>query len=256
MTSTTADAPDAPASEPSATTRPTPPGWLQLWHRLVSYLMADAVGGPKVIKLAWVINLQKGATGLFVLGLMAAYDNFGVDAWVYCALHGSYGLIWLMKHLAFRDASWEVKVTIPSAIIAWGAVLAPYWIAPVLVVTDVLGERPPAPPWMLGLSIFLYAMGVSIMVAADAQKHFVLKHKRGLIDDGMFARVRNPNYLGEMLLYASFALLARHFVPWVVLGFVWSVLFMKNMLMKDVSLSRHPGWAAYKKRSGLLTPWL
>jgi len=27
------------------------------------------------------------------------------------------------------------------------------------------------------------------------------------------------------------------------------------MLVKDASISRHPGWAGYKARSGLLIPW-
>ena len=40
---------------------------------------------------------------------------------------------------------------------------------------------------------------------ADVQKYFVLRAKRGLITDGLFSRSRNPNYLGEMFIYGSFA---------------------------------------------------
>ena len=40
---------------------------------------------------------------------------------------------------------------------------------------------------------------------ADAQKYFTLRLKRGLITDGMYRYIRHPNYLGEMMLYGSFA---------------------------------------------------
>ena len=56
------------------------------------------------------------------------------------------------------------------------------------------------------------------MMASDAQKHYTLQYKRGLITTGWFSRVRHPNYLGEMMLYASFAVVAGHVLPWLVLA--------------------------------------
>jgi protein-S-isoprenylcysteine O-methyltransferase Ste14 len=66
--------------------------------------------------------------------------------------------------------------------------------------------------------------------------------------------MRHPNYLGEMLIYASFALMVRHWIPWAILSFIWTSVFMTNIAAQEVSLSRHPGWAAYKARTGLLLP--
>jgi protein-S-isoprenylcysteine O-methyltransferase Ste14 len=94
------------------------------------------------------------------------------------------------------------------------------------------------------------------MVGADAQKYFVLRARRGLITDGFFARTRNPNYLGEMMIYASFAIVAGHWLPWLVLAWVWLGVFVPNMLRKDASMSRYPEWSDYKARSGLLLPRL
>ena len=91
--------------------------------------------------------------------------------------------------------------------------------------------------------------------AGDAQKFFTLKYRpRALITEGLFSRSRNINYLGEMLIYSAFALVANN--AWLVLAnlLMWTSLFRANMMKKDASLSRYPGFAEYKERSNLLLP--
>ncbi len=225
---------------------------LSAWLKLRAHLSEELLGGPRAIKLAWVINFQKGGTLPFVLALMVATDTWTATAWTYLALHGSYGLVWLLKELTFPDPGWQTRVSLGGALSSFAAVLGPYWLAPVLLTTQRL-EQPPAV--LAGASV-LYALGVVLMVGADAQKYFVLKARRGLITDGFFARTRNPNYLGEMMLYASFAVVAGHWAPWLVLACVWSALFFPNMWRKDASMARYPEWAAYTARTGLLLPKL
>ena len=220
------------------------------WLKVRDYLSDDLLGGPKVLKASWVINLQKGGTLPFVLFLMWRFDNWTPTAWTYAALHGSYGLCWLLKDRVFPDPSWEKKVTFGGAFIMWALVLGLYWIAPVLIVTG----RVEAPAWTLALATIVYVLGVVLMMGADGQKYFTLKVKRGLITDGFFARVRHPNYLGEMMLYGSFALLAGHWAPWAVLAWVWLGLFLPNMLRKEASMARYPEWKDYVARSGFLLP--
>ncbi len=217
---------------------------------LRDYLTDDFLGGPKLFTLASTINLQKGGTLVFVFALMWIYDVWTPTAWTYLGLHGSYGLIWLLKEAIFPDPGWQKKITIAGAVNAWLFVLGLYWIAPWLIVTRHIEQ----PPGVLGAAIVLYALGVVLMVGADVQKYFVLRARRGLIVDGFFARTRNPNYLGEMMLYASFAVVAGHWLPWVVLAWVWLFLFVPNMLRKDLSMARHPEWTAYKSRTWLLLP--
>jgi protein-S-isoprenylcysteine O-methyltransferase Ste14 len=246
--------PEPPAS--AAESRATAPAWARALHTLATHLSQDVGGGPRPWKLATLINLQKGGTGLFVLGLMAAFGSWGSAAWTYLALHGTYGLCWLLKHAAFPDARWNARATWAGGLLTWLAVLGPYWIAPVLVVTPLLGPRPEPAPWLLALAIAMHTVGLTLMLAADAQKHAALARGPGLISDGLFSRIRHPNYLGEMLLYAAYALLARHWLPWLVLAWVWGLVFLPNILLIEASLSRHPGWAAYKARTGFLLPSL
>lgn len=220
------------------------------WDRLRDHLGFDLFGGPRPLKMATVINLQKGGTLPFVLALMVATGDTGPTMWTYAALHGSYGMCWLLKDRVFPDPNWERPVTLGGALASWALVLGPYWLAPVLVALDPTE----APPWLLAVATLVYALGLALMIGSDAQKYFVLRARKGLVTDGFFARTRNPNYLGEMMIYASFALVARHWAPWLVLGWVWGGIFLPNMLRKDRSMARYPEWAAYKARTGLLLP--
>ncbi len=218
----------------------------------MEHVGVDFLGGPRVLKAAWVINLQKGSTLLFVLGLMWRFDVWTPTAWTYAALHGSYGVAWLLKDRLFPDPNWEKRITFGSAFMMWAAGLGLYWIAPVIIVT----RRVEMPAWVLALTTFSYAIGLVLMVGSDAQKYFTLRVRRGLITDGFFARIRHPNYLGEMMIYGSFAALAGHWLPWAVLAWVWTGVFLPNMLRKEASMARYPEWAGYVARSGFLLPAL
>ena len=160
-------------------------------------------------------------------------------------------MLWLLKERIFPDRQWQQPIGWVGAVGGF-LVLALYWLAPFLLISS--GAVPPMP--LVALAIALNLLGVFLHFGSDAQKHFVLKLQPGLIDDGFFARCRNTNYLGELLIYLSFALLAMHWLPYGVLaGFAFGV-FLPNMRKKDASLSRYPGFAAYRERSGLLLPRL
>lgn len=229
------------------------PGWAIAVNAFNTYLSQDLLGGPRPVKTAWVINLHKFLTVFVVSLFMILFDNFSTAAWVYLALHGTYGFCWLLKHAAFRDPKWETRITFGSAIFLF-LLLGTYWVAPFLLISDTLGNRPAPPIWLITFCVAFFVLGVTIMVASDCQKNITLKYRPGLITDGMFKFVRHPNYLGEMMLYASFALLVQHWIPWVVLAYWWTTVFFVNMLMIESSISRHPEWDAYKARTGRLLP--
>jgi protein-S-isoprenylcysteine O-methyltransferase Ste14 len=222
------------------------------WLALRDHLAFDALGGPRPLRMATVINVQKGGTLLFCLLLMAATGTTTTTMWTYTALHGSYGLAWLIKDRVFPDPGWEKPVTLGGAVMTWLTVLGPYWVAPVLLALS--GWEAPAP--LLALATLTYAVGLVLMIGADAQKTFTLRVRRGLITDGFYARVRHPNYLGEMLIYGSFAAVSGHVLPWAVLAVVWSLVFVPNMIRKERSMSRYPEWPAYAARTGFLLPRL
>jgi len=231
------------------------PSWAVAMRRLTVFVSQDLGGGPRPWKLAWIINFQKGGTALFIAALMAYYGNHSTAAFVYLALHGSYGVAWLIKDLSFPDPSWQVRVTIGGGIAAFLGVLAPYWLIGWLLISRTAQPSYPLPDeaWFC-LCTSLVIVGVAIMVAADAQKYFTLRVRRALITDGMFRYVRHPNYLGEIMIYGAFGLMVWHWIPALILGGIWLGLFAVNMLVKEASMSRYPEWKAYSQRTWWLLP--
>jgi protein-S-isoprenylcysteine O-methyltransferase Ste14 len=203
------------------------------------------------MKVKHVINLHKGATAVYIAALMVVYQNFGVGPWVYLALHGTYGLLWLLKDRLYPDKQWEQPISLGAGAFTFGF-LGLYWVAPFLLISR--GVEPPLP--LVAAAIALNILGIFLHYVSDAQKYFTLKYQPGLITEGLFARCRNTNYLGEISIYLSFALLAMNWLPFAILGLVAALVFVPNMRKKDESLSRYPEFADYKARSGLLLPQL
>lgn len=229
------------------------PRWAARLHRVTNQSALGFLGGPRPLRLGTLISVQKGATGPFVLGLMWVYGTWTAAAWTYLALHGGYGVCWLIKDRVFPDPRWEVRITVGGAALALVSVLGLYWVLPWLLVSGAAGP-PERPAWLLAVAVSGHTVGLALMLGADAQRYFTLRERAGLITDGFFARTRNPNYLGEMMIYGSYGLLAAHWVAGAILAWVWLGLFLPNMLVKDASLSRYSGWAAWKARTGLLLP--
>ncbi|MBM3900420.1 MAG: DUF1295 domain-containing protein, partial [Gemmatimonadetes bacterium] len=190
------------------------PRWAAALQRLGRAASEDLFGGPRPWRFATVINLQKGATFLVLGCCLWYYGATGAPAWTYLALHGSYGLVWLLKDLAFPDPKWQVRVTIAGGLAAFSFVLGPYWVIGWLLLSGrVVPTYPVAEPIWLAGCVSLGVLGVALMIAADAQKYFTLRERRQLITDGVHRYIRHPNYLGEMMIYGSFALVVWHWIP-------------------------------------------
>ena len=201
------------------------------------------------MKIKHSINLHKATTFIFIFVLMIAYQNFTLDPWVYLALHGTYGILWLLKDRIYPDKQWEEEIPILQGIIVF-VVVCLYWVAPYILISS--GTEPPIP--LVAAAISLNIFGIFFHYSSDAQKYYTLKYKPGLITEGFFARCRNTNYLGEILIYLSFAMLAQHWLPYLILGGFLALIFIPNILKKDKSLSRYPEFRKYKANSGLIIP--
>lgn len=226
------------------------PVWAEFIYRYFNQLIFDAPG-KRVWKVAWWINFGKISPVFVFLGMMAYYDNFSTAAWVYTALHGVYGYCWLIKDFGFRDHQLNQKTSVLGALLFYITLGVGY-----IAIGWLFISRHVEPSNLdLFFAICLHHLGVVTMIAADGQRHFTLKYRKGLFTDGLYRYTRNPNYLGEIMLYGAYVYLADHWIAWLVLVAQSVLMFFPRMYAKDRAISRHPGWAEYKAQTGLVIPW-
>jgi hypothetical protein len=131
------------------------------------------------MKMRHFIDSHKGVTGVVIVLMMAWFDQWhNPTAWLYLALHGLYGLLWVSKSRLFPDRSWERPAGLGYGLLIWGS-LSLYWLAPLLL----MARDVQAPGWYLALCAALYASGVFLHFTADMQKHIRLQLQPGLISE-------------------------------------------------------------------------
>ena len=114
----------------------------------------------------------------------------------------------MLKEKIFPDPYFKEKINLITSITGF-VFLGSYWIAPFILISSQKSVSYP----IIAASISINTIGVFLHFASDAQKYFTLKIKKELIKDGFFKNIRNTNYLGEILIYLSFAILSVSFIP-------------------------------------------
>lgn len=217
------------------------------------------------MQLNHLINTFKILTGPYVAGLIWMTQSRRFDAHLYLALHGAYGVLWCSKEWFCPDTRFRVRVGVVQAG-ASAVYLLNYWVGPTLLIgscrwrsavkDSVCAPDDDISPERTVVAVAVYAIGLVLHFGADIQKHTALRAGRHLIRTGLFCSTRNPNYLGELLIYSSFALVVRRWIVWGVLLFNILIHWIPSMLRKDRSLARYPEFAEYAARSGLLFPYI
>ena len=87
------------------------------------WICHDLPPGPRLIPMRYYVNAHKGGMPFLIFGMMMYFNNYSLAAYLYLALHGSYGIIWCIKDFTFPDGSFERKVTLLPFLIGWFVVL-------------------------------------------------------------------------------------------------------------------------------------
>src|SRR5262245_49997400 len=136
--------------------------------------MADAaanqgkVTGANGMTVATYINAHKVLVVPVVLGLMWFYDNWSTDAFIYLSIHGTYSILWLLKHSMYADRRFEEKVPLWMGTLCIFLPLAGYYIAPYMLISRDVSVPPP----LVGLALFVYILGIFFHYVSDAQKYY------------------------------------------------------------------------------------
>ena len=199
------------------------------------------------------IDSHKGITFLAILGMIAYFNQWqNTTALIYLALHGTYGILWVLKSRIFPDKQWEEVRSIWYGLYIWAG-LSLYWITPFLITS----RASTVPGWLLALCTSMYTFGIFLHFVADMQKYIEIKYNPNhLITDGLLNKVRNINYFGELLIYLGFGLLAMHWLPILIIFLFIIIIWFPNMLKKEKSLSRYPEFVQYQQKSKLFIPFI
>ena len=210
------------------------------------------------------IDFHKGATFVYILGLIyifndkifASNTSNSISIYIYLALHGTYGILWILKSNIFPDKQWEQKCSIWYGLLIWFG-LSLYWIAPYIIINYNIPNNIHPSHWYITISIFMYVIGVFLHFTSDMQKFIQLKYNPDkLITDVMFKKIRNINYLGELLIYLGFSMLAMNWIPIIALLSFVLIIWIPNMIRKDKSLSKYDNFNEYKKQSSTFFPFI
>ncbi|MFM7676176.1 MAG: DUF1295 domain-containing protein [Synechococcus sp.] len=201
------------------------------------------------------INIAK-VTTIFALAVPAVLLGLqGERVVLYLALHITYCVWWLVEQWLlparqeqiFRDRIGPGLVV--ASVLYVGLFFSlPGWLA--------MANPAPLAPLTLALAVVLFSFGSLINTTADVQKTTARQLGEGLVCDGAWRRIRHVNYLGDLLRYSSFAVLAGSPWAWLVPLSVLLV-YAQRMNAKEESLAqRYPTFADYRSRSWRLLPGL
>jgi protein-S-isoprenylcysteine O-methyltransferase Ste14 len=201
------------------------------------------------------INAAKALTILLLLVLAATLGVGDMRQVLYLSLHISYCLWWLIEQWLFplrKEQLFTERVGLG------GFVMALLFIGVLYALPGLAAFLNPAPisAGTVALALGLFIFGSLINATADVQKMTAKAMGAGLVADGIWRKVRHVNYLGDLLRYLSFAVVAGLAWAYVVPALVL-LLYLQRIGQKERQMgAKYEEFAAYQGRSTRLVPWL
>jgi protein-S-isoprenylcysteine O-methyltransferase Ste14 len=199
------------------------------------------------------INTAKVLTIVLLLVLAAVLGVHDMRQVLYLSLHISYCLWWLLEQWLFPERARQMFAERVGPIGFGGALL---FIGVLYSLPGLLAFLNPVPisPASVAVAVGLFSFGSLINATADVQKTTAKALGAGLVSDGIWRRVRHVNYLGDLLRYLSFAVVAGNAWAYLVPILV-ALLYLQRINQKESQMSaRYPGFAAWKQNSARLLP--
>jgi steroid 5-alpha reductase family enzyme len=254
----------------------------------MTLLVATFVSTIAAFSLFWLISLKRRDASVvdFLWG-----PGFALSGWIAYALAEppqraglpvllvpvtlwALRLGWYMtaRHTGEEDARYRVMREAAGADWPMRSLFMVFWLQAVIqwlasspALTVALGAPQPMdglPLAVTSLGMLLFAAGFALEIAADAavRRFKADPANRGkLLTSGLHARIRHPNYLGEIILQAGFALIAfgLTFDPLAVLGpalMIGLIIRLSGVPMLEAQLRTRPGFDAWASQTGALLP--
>jgi len=210
-------------------------------------------------KTSWTqltaINVAKVVTIVLLLAMAATIGVRDMRQAVYLGLHVSYCLWWLLEQWVYPERRRQL-FTEPVGVAGFAS--AVLIVGVVYSLPGLLAFLNPVPIayGTVALALGMFSFGSLINASADVQKMTAKAMGAGLVSDGIWRRVRHVNYLGDLLRYLSFAVVAGS--PWAYLvpGLVLLIYLQRIQQKEQRMQSRYEGFTTYQQQSVRLLPGL
>ena len=201
------------------------------------------------------INSAKVLTIGLLLVLAALLGVQDMRQVLYLSLHISYCLWWLLEQWLFPE---RTRQLFSERVGLLGFVFALLFIGVLYSLPGLLAFLNPLPVSQVTVAVALglFSFGSLINATADAQKTTAKAMGAGLVSDGIWRGVRHVNYLGDLLRYLSFAVVAGNGWAYVVPGLVL-LIYLQRIGQKEAQMAaKYPEFTAWQQRSARLLPGL
>ena len=201
------------------------------------------------------INIAKAITVVCLVGMAIVYGVNDVRQAIYLCLHISYCTWWLLEQWLFPQRAQQIfteKVGVATLIFSILYIGVYYSLPGYFAFTN----PEPIGNLTIGIALPLYIIGSLINTGADIQKTTAKGMGSGLVRDGIWRSVRHVNYLGDLLRYISFSVVAGSLWAYVVSASIFMV-YLNLMSKKEASMAeKYSDFAEYKDESKRLFPWI
>jgi steroid 5-alpha reductase family enzyme len=226
--------------------------------RLKDAGIVDFYWGPGFAVIAWIAWLTSPEAIPLTNIVLAAITLWGARL----------GWHMLQRHDGQEDARYRAMREHHGAAFGGRSLWMVFWLQAVIqwlasspaLVAFLSTPRPVMP--LIALGAVLFALGLAIEVQADRELTAFRKFRKDrgvLMDRGLRAWIRYPNYLGEIILQAGVGLMAfgltlnpLAFVGPLLMAFL--IVRVSGVAMLDAQLKDRPGFAEWQQSTGALWP--
>jgi len=201
------------------------------------------------------LNVAKVITIVCLLLLIFIYGIHDLRQIIYLCLHVSYCVWWLLEQWLFPLRQQQI-FTGKVGLFAFLSILLFVGVFYALPGYFAFTNPTPVSYTTVAVALPLYLFGSLINTAADVQKMTAKGMGASLVKDGIWRSLRHVNYLGDLMRYTSFSILAG--VAWAfLLPSVVFLLYLQRINEKEEAMAaKYADFAAYQQASKRLLPWI
>lgn len=241
----------------------------------ITATITKRTGKAAYVDAAWGASFVASMAAA-VLGVIAEGDTPSWRAWVLLAVVTVWG-VRLSWHLGRRVRSWdhddpryESYLGGPISAVPFGRVVVKVFALQALLVIVVsfpltLGSaRGSAAPWVVAVGVGVWLVGVIFEAVSDAQLAAFRAdpNRPRILDTGLWAWSRHPNYFGDFCVWWGFWLIGAAATGWrdgVVSLFSpllmsWILIGISGVRLAEKRMQGRPGWTAYTARTPIFIP--